>query len=1140
MLNVKNTMTVRPLLFSVVLWIASASLSFAGTLGSASSPDGQIGLELLQENTGEIFYRVLKNGSLLVGNSQMNISSSRLSLSGLPFIETTTDPLDETYSLPSGKKSIYRNVCNEMTATFQDRSRTVKIIIRVYNDGYAYRYYLSYPLYATTTITSEQSEFVIPGFETSWAQKYVKDYSWYYEPRDWQETVNGVESGLYSAPVLVKTGSNYVLLTEAANTGDYAVSKFKAGTSTGKYSLEKVGEITASMPLYTPWRVAMIGSMPQIVESVMVENLNPATSMQDLSWIKPGRSSWDWGGEDANNSVGFSIAKKYIDLAASMDWEYFLLDDGWESSSADYTLQDIVDYASSHNVGVLVWSHQNRFSNNEDQMRNVLQQWKNIGVKGIKVDFWEDDSQSMMQKYDKLIKVAGELELLVNLHGCTKPSGTRRTCPHLLTTEAVLGGEFYLFNSTMTPANHNINLALTRNVIGPIDYTPGDFGTKSGQTLQNTSWAHQMALLTIFESGIQHFVDCPQNYNYHIAEQFLKKLPVAWDDIRCLEARPEQYVTIARKKGDDWYVASLCNEARTLSLSLDFLPEGKNYSAYIYKDGICKTEIQFEYKENLTLNTVLSIPLLATGGVTIQFSTNPDLPKPSVSKYEAESSVNTLKAGAAVVNDGDNLCSGNKYVGNIGKGATLTFNKVIVPETGRYAMTVFYMTMNKRSAYVKINGSTSNMRTYTFNSTKAWSGDGLGFQTVIVNLDSGENTIEIGNSSGDAPNIDRIYIQKADKKNGENLHLTSFDYTDTADKITSQYPGDNLKNLTDNDGFSTYTVSGNTGNLWIQYLSDVPVVISGYSLTSGDKLSSCDPKSWTLEVSNNGNDWTTVDSRSNQIFIDRNETNIYQTSLASSDAAYTYYRLNISANNGGQDLCLAEWQLFGYPYPFRSNANGNGGTMTSQYEGVGAPWYEVLSNLADGSRAKYCVTGQTVGWMQYESPDSILLNKYTLMSAGDLPERNPRSWRLWGANTGKAWVELDNRTGQDFMVNNHMMEYSVQTSEKYTKFRLELTSNNGASDFQIAEWQLFDTPNDPSPVFMPEIEQVRIFAGKGKVSMYSDTPGQYHITNISGQLIKTGIITPGANYAEIPVAGFYIVRIYAAKDTFTAKISVNH
>jgi alpha-glucosidase len=403
-------------------------------------------------------------------------------------------------------------------------------------------------------------------------------------------------------------------------------------------------------------------------------------------------------------------------------------------------------------VSVILWSHHNRFTDSYTQISNILSAWKSIGIKGVKVDFWQDDQQIMMKKYDTFLKVAADQELLVNLHGCTKPSGLRRKWPNLLTSEAVLGGEMYLFNSTMTPANHNINLTMTRNVIGPMDYTPGDFGTKTGIVRQFTTWSHQLALLTAFESGIQCFIDCPQNYKYHIAESFLKRIPVAWDSTICMEAKPDSFATIIRKKGDEWFVASLCNDSRKLNLNLGFVDENKIYNAYIYKDGICSSEIKFDFIQNLTNKSNLTTPMLAKGGVTVQITESTEYPKPNVKKYEAESHDNMFSGSISVINSVQ--CSGRKYIGQIGKESFIRFQKIDVSKTGTYAMTVFYVASEARSSYIKVNDGDALM--YQFNST---GGNSMGFVTILVYLTQGMNTIEFGNELEYSPNIDRITIK---------------------------------------------------------------------------------------------------------------------------------------------------------------------------------------------------------------------------------------------------------------------------------------------------------------------------------------------------------------------------------------------
>ncbi|MDD2525715.1 MAG: glycoside hydrolase family 97 catalytic domain-containing protein, partial [Bacteroidales bacterium] len=655
-----------------------------------------------------------------------------------------------------------------------------KVIFRVYDDGVAFRYELPrYNGLIKATVLQEKSEIRIHDFETCWGMKfatrksdnsYAYHYSYeeYYVKRSWPDVLT--DDTRLLAPLMVRDKSDtYFLITEAANYGTYSVSMIEGRQTTGLFGFVQAGnssrgyleqvnhELLVALPLLTPWRCAIIGTTSTIAESNMVENLNPPTKLTDLSWIKPGRASWDWGGEEANNSVGLAIAKKYIDLAAKMGWEYFTLDDGWAGSSADYELKDITDYATEKGVSVILWAGQGTFTNNLYEIRRKLQEWADLGFKGIKVDFWDDDSKSMIEKYDKLIQAAADKHLVVDLHGATKPSGLRRYWPHLLTSEAVMGGEMYLFNTSMMTAVHNINLLLIRNSIGPMDYTPGDFARKNGNIKQNTTWAHQLALLTAYESGLQHYNDSPNNYANHIAEDFLKRIPAAWDETKLIGGTPDSYATIARRKGDDWFVASLSNLSRQVSLPLTFLKAGQIYYAYIYKDGSCKSEIAFDYKE-VTSEQTLTIPVLATGGFTIHFSTKADYARPVVTKYEAESIANTLSSGVERIIDSKGLCSGGSQVNNLGQNRMLRFNKIAVESAGKYIITVYYMTAGDRNAMISVNGTL--LGTYTFLSTGSFSGDGLGMQQFEVNLNQGNNVFQIAAGDYWSPNFDRITVQR--------------------------------------------------------------------------------------------------------------------------------------------------------------------------------------------------------------------------------------------------------------------------------------------------------------------------------------------------------------------------------------------
>jgi alpha-glucosidase len=784
-----------------VLWLLSFTPSCAlgeTAISSVLSPDGKIRVELLLRNDS-LFYKSYRNNNLIVDISNIGIQYTGGSfLKNLIFDKQSTKQINETYSLPSGKTSTYHNYCNELTVTFKNLSSVMAVVFRAYNDGFAFRCSSPSLTNIDVAIQQENSFVNVYDFQNSWVQKYHRDYSWYYEKRDWDSNFTQQE---LNTPALVKSGDTYLLISEAANYGDYAASKLIAGAQKGSYHFEPVGNIITRLPFVTPWRVAIVGDIKDIVESVMIENLNPSTELNDISWIKPGRVSWDWGGEDAQNTIGFDIAKNYIDMASQMGWEYFNLDDGWDSSRADYSLSDIVNYASGKSVGLIVWTHHNRFQNDRQDIFNKLKPWKDLGVKGIKVDFWEDDAQPMMQKYDKLIDVAAELQLLVNLHGCTKPSGIRRRWPNLLTGEAVLGGEFYIGNdSHMVHARHNISLVMTRNVIGPMDYTPCDFGKKDGRVLQVTSWSHQLALTVAYESGLQYLVDQPVNYKHHIAQSFLKRLPVAWNETKCLEAEPDKFVTIARRSNSDWYVASLTDEARELNLDLSFLETGKNYSAYIYKDGDCMSEINFEYKTNMTNQEILTIPIQKSGGVTIHLSEQTDFPKPVVQKYEAEA---YFTFGTKPI-DPDGLCSGKKYVANLGKNNTLKFNNVTVANDGDYALTVYYMSPDEKTAYIKINNEVDPLY-YPFVNTGGETGKYLAYKTFIVSLKKGTNIIEFGNKQAFCPDIDRITTKAPEDMSGE----TSYEPVSLKEKIRWFTRGNEIVvNTTFNGDYTVFDIQG--------------------------------------------------------------------------------------------------------------------------------------------------------------------------------------------------------------------------------------------------------------------------------------------------------------------------------------------
>ncbi len=753
-----KTTKIEYILISVLttLFVCNINIQADNMVAQVSSPNGSIKLELFLDASAAMHYQVSKDSEIIISKSKLGIQTSISDfMTGLNFNTVTSKAIDESYSLPSGKKSTYMNKCNEITASFTQSGHTLQVIVRAYNEGVAFRYRMEGS--GNITVNSELSECKIENAGQLFAQTYSKNYKNITEEPDLE--ILGCVQKHISLPLLAKTTTNYVLITEAMVNGEYAASQLTFNEETQAFRYQPVGSVTAAMPFQTPWRTLFIGSLNVMAESTMLENLNTPTAMTDLSWIKPGRAAWNYGGEDTSDYLSSGNIYAYIDWAKEMGWEYFSLDRGWSNK---ITLSQIINYATSKGIGIFIWVNQSTLSANKTDLQKTLANWKSLGVKGLKVDFWEDDSQTMMKKYDLLLQVASEQKLMLDFQSSTKPSGLRRTWPHLLTTEAVLSNAYYATSPAVISAEHNISSAIIRNVLGSTDYCPVDFAYKNGRILYGTTWAHQLALSVVFESGIQHINDAPGNITYNISADFLKKLPAAWDDVKCLEAEPKKYYTIARKKGEDWFVASLNRESRNMEINLSFLTPGKTYSAYIYKDGSCPSEMLFEYKENLTSSDKIALFLATNGGTAMILSPLTSYTKMVSDKYEAEAANNIIPFGVAVKTDIDSLCSNKQYVSSIGKGRSLTFQKIRVPQSGTYAVTFYYMAEANRYAYLKVNGKDESWREYTFVGTGTESGSALGIKTIIVDLQANtDNVIEFGNYNDYAPALDRISILRS-------------------------------------------------------------------------------------------------------------------------------------------------------------------------------------------------------------------------------------------------------------------------------------------------------------------------------------------------------------------------------------------
>jgi len=390
-------------------------------------------------------------------------------------------------------------------------------------------------------------------------------------------------------------------------------------------------EITA--PFFSPWRVMAIGTPSDIVETQMFENLSPPCQISDTSWIKPGISSWTWFNGDPTGDP--DVYKRYIDFSAEMGWEYVILDEGWQPRVADAEgpppydgrksyagitdwVPELVKYAEVRNVGVIVWSAWWDLDTPEKRVR--LKEWADIGIRGVKLDFFNEETQQMLTLYDTITRETAELRLPVNYHGCHKPAGERRTWPHLVTREGVYGAEHYISGPGWGPtAEHDCSLPFTRNAVGPMDYTPAVSDYYGNSFVTD---AHKGALAVVFESGIQCFSDKPDVYRSSGLYDLFVNIPAAWDNSKLLDGFPGRYAVMLRQKGGEYYIGSICNEQRTVDVTLDFLDENLQYTAEIFTDaadgsGVIKKLWKVKY------NDILTLPQLEAGGAAMVIKPQP-------------------------------------------------------------------------------------------------------------------------------------------------------------------------------------------------------------------------------------------------------------------------------------------------------------------------------------------------------------------------------------------------------------------------------------------------------------------------------------------------------------------------------------
>jgi alpha-glucosidase len=551
----------------LVVCVTVVALFFAGAVSPATAATRQWTVAQRDVSAqvslvdGVLRIGVTRQGRTVLAPAPAGLRTDGADLStGLTVVGQQRRTVVERYEMTTGKRHLRQNRFAELRLALRNGAGArLDVVVRAAADGVAYRYELP----AAATITGEASAFSLPQGAPAWLLPYN---AWYEQNR--VATTAGEAAGDFGYPSLFQVGDDVALLTESDVDGRYSGSRLRHSAGSGDYQVVLADETVVAAR--TPWRTAIVGDLATVTESTLVDDLATPSRIRDTSWVRAGKVAWSWLSDHPSPS-DFERQKDFVDFAARNGWYAVLVDEGWSAT----WVPELVRYARARGVEILLWFHWTRLDTAEER-DTVLPLVKSWGVRGVKLDFMESDTQARYQWYDAVLAKTAELELMVNFHGSTIPHGLARTWPHVMSMEAVRGAENYPL-----PVNNPVQ-AFTRNVVGSMDYTPVSLDTG----IQRASVAHEVALPVVYESGWQHFADGPEAYERHPeALRYLNQIPTTWDETRLVAGHPGNGAVFARRAGDRWFVGAISSgPARTMTAPLGFLGGGR-WLVEVVRDG---------------------------------------------------------------------------------------------------------------------------------------------------------------------------------------------------------------------------------------------------------------------------------------------------------------------------------------------------------------------------------------------------------------------------------------------------------------------------------------------------------------------------------------------------------------------------
>ncbi|MDF7823566.1 glycoside hydrolase family 97 catalytic domain-containing protein [Pontiellaceae bacterium B12227] len=627
-------------LFILTLLLCSPALLSAVEL---KSPNGDLTIHVEVED-GQIFYSVTHSRGALLLDSRMGIIVSDKDLgSGVTLGKESAYTVNESYPW-RGNKSLVKNHCNGKRVEAKSQGRDWVLELRAYNEGIAFRYLLN--LNKPTRIKGDSPRWQLPNNTTAWYQTNTRNYEGTYThhridqiPLTMKAKGDKIVDATLGGPItLVFPNGMYGALTEA-NVMGYSGMTFKP---TQTYTLESIFEDNRSGwmmdgAVKTPWRLLMVAEdLNALVNNDLVHNVCPAPDPDlfpkgiETDWIQPGRALWQWW---AYNDPGthWSTQKEFVDQAAALNCRYYLVDEGWEHSRQEWfkpgespwvKMKELCNYAAERNVGIWAWrsyyaSEKRQFQglDTEAKREEFFKKCAEVGIKGVKLDFINSESQKLLNFYEDCLRKGAEYKIMLNFHGANKPAGEARTWPNEMTREGIHGLEQAKWRPI--PLSHYTTLPFTRMLAGHGDFTPTTFQEKYQR---GTSSTLQLATAVLYTSSILCWADQPEIYLESSALEYVKKMPTVWDETRVLkDSTIGGVAAFARRSGDTWYVVVLngTDAESDYSLDLSFLPKGRWAGSLVEDDMSDKVKMKHSQKV-LKASDTINVTMHSGGGFLLR------------------------------------------------------------------------------------------------------------------------------------------------------------------------------------------------------------------------------------------------------------------------------------------------------------------------------------------------------------------------------------------------------------------------------------------------------------------------------------------------------------------------------------------